>query len=223
MLDPIGHGENTVLVEKFADRQFFRRCIFDPVVDVIRDLERGHILVPVFLVCLKRDGAVPLLLAHGEKFFRRIRHQRDVLKKENISVATERSLLRQRREFVLQSLPKFLERICPALDCTAQLLFFERGRSCERACHLAQTFANSVKVLGRDGGKWRWRFIEIRFALLQDRRNILDAGENFFAARFVIRRGNSQCFDECRECLLDVEIRIPFPARIDVEFPVDPR
>src|SRR4029077_14380677 len=154
------------------------------------------VAISFLFVSLERNGAVPFLLAHGEKFFRRIRHQRDVLKKENISVATERSLLRQRREFVLQSLPKFLKRICRALDCTTQLLFFERGRSCDRACHLAQTFANSVEVLDRDGGKWRWRFIEIRFALLQDRWNILDASENFFAAHFVIRRGNSQCFDE---------------------------
>ena len=83
--------------------------------------------------------------------------------------------------------------------------------------------ANALKILNGDGGKWRRRFIEILEALLQDRRNIVDARENLATARLIIRRGHSERFHEGGECLLDVEIRIAFPARIPVELPANAR
>jgi hypothetical protein len=59
--------------------------------------------------------------------------------------------------------------------------------------------------------------------LLQDRRNIFDARENFPAARGVIRSRHGERFDHRGKRLRDIEIGITFPAWINVEFPAHPR
>ena len=115
------------------------------------------------------------------------------------------------------------QRIRRAIGRAVQFLFLERGRASQRRRHLAQAFAHAVERLDRDRRKRRGRFLEIRFALLQNRRDVFDARENLATARFVVRRRHSQRFDQWRQRLLDVEKRIAFPARVDIEFPAHPR
>src|SRR5713226_1238771 len=129
MLEPIGYGENTVLIEKFPDLQFPFGCVLLPTVDVRRQLERRYVVVSLRFVCLKCDCAIPLLLTHREKFLRRVGDQRHVCEKENISVASERRFFWKRRHFFLKLLSKLFERVGRALDCALQLLLFESCRS----------------------------------------------------------------------------------------------
>src|ERR1051326_1127104 len=49
MLYPIGDTENAALRQKFPDRQFLCRRILDPVIEVVGDFERRHLLVPILL------------------------------------------------------------------------------------------------------------------------------------------------------------------------------
>src|SRR6266567_1946656 len=109
MLDPIRNGENAVLLQKFADRQLPYSCVFYPSVGVQRQFQRRHASVSLRFKCLKCHGAIPLLSAHREKFFWRIRHERDVLEKKYIGVATERGLIRQRRQYFLKFFAKAFE------------------------------------------------------------------------------------------------------------------
>ena len=111
MLHPIGNAEGAALNQKFPDRQFLRRRIANPVVDVVGDFQRRHVFVPVLLVSFERDCAIPLLFSHSQKFFRRKRHQRDVAQKPDVSVATKRGLLRKRWQLLLELLLIFLQRI----------------------------------------------------------------------------------------------------------------
>ena len=101
MLNPIGHAQNPVLDQKFPDRQFLGLGPGDPIVDVVGDLQRRNILVPIFLETFEGDGAIPFLPAHREKFLRRERQQRDVFEKEQIGIAAERGLLWQRGQSFL--------------------------------------------------------------------------------------------------------------------------
>src|SRR5581483_10636109 len=89
--------------------------------------------------------------------------------------------------------------------------------------HFAETLTNAVESGNRDRGERRRRFLEILRALLQNRRNIFDAGENLLALRLIVRRGNGQSFGQRGERLLDVKIRISFPAWVEVEFSAHPR
>ena len=86
-----------------------------------------------------------------------------------------------------------------------------------------QALPNIFQGLDRDRGKRRGRIREIRFALLQNRRNIVDARQNLLAARGIIRPRHSERFDHRCERLRNVEGGIAFPARIDVQFPAHPR
>ena len=129
MLNPIGNGQNAMLLEKFADQQFFLRGILDPIVDVRCQLERQHVLVSLRFVCFKRNRAIPLLPTHCEKFLRRVGKQRHVFEKENISVASKRRFFRERRQFLLKLLSKLFQRLRRAFDCAVQLLLFESCRS----------------------------------------------------------------------------------------------
>src|SRR6516165_5518180 len=83
--------------------------------------------------------------------------------------------------------------------------------------------ANALKILGRDGCEWRRRILEIFQPLLQDRRNVFDADENFPAMRFVVRRRYRERFRQGGERLLDVEVWVAFPARVNFEFPTNAR
>ena len=47
--------------------------------------------------------------------------------------------------------------------------------------------------------------------------------ENFAAARFVVWSGHGQRFHKRGKRLFDVKIRIAFPARIHLQFPVHAR
>ena len=111
MLHPIGNAEDAALNQKFPDRQFLFRCVFDAVVDVVGDFQRRHVLVPVLLVSFERDCAIPFLFSHRQKFLRRERHQRDIPQEPNVSVATKGSLLGKRGQLLLELLLIFFQRI----------------------------------------------------------------------------------------------------------------
>jgi hypothetical protein len=81
---------------------------------------------------------------------------------------------------------------------------------------LVQARSNVFQRLDCYRDEWRWRFVQILSALLQDRWNILDPRENFPAARSVVRSWHNERFDYRRERLLDIKIGIAFPAWIDV-------
>src|SRR5439155_16015448 len=83
--------------------------------------------------------------------------------------------------------------------------------------------ANAIEIVDRDRGEQRGRLLEVLRPLLQDRRNIFNARENLATARLIVRWRHSERFHERGERLLDVKIRIAFPARINVQFPSHPR
>ena len=194
MLNPIGHGENRVRPEKFADLQFPGRCVRDPIIHVVCDLQWRDIFVPVLFIRFERDRAVPFLPAHGEKLFGRIRHERDIPEKEQVGIAAQRGFVRQRGQDLLKMRAEFFECIGRGFDRALQLVLLECGRSCERSRHPLQPFAYAVELLNRHGRKRRWRFLQILRRLLQDRRNVFDPGENFPAARFIKRCRDGQRF-----------------------------
>jgi len=86
-----------------------------------------------------------------------------------------------------------------------------------------QPLANTVEILDRNGCERRGRLIEVFRALLQDRRNVFDARENLSATRFIIRCRDGERFYQRGERLLDVKIRVAFPAGINFEFPASAR
>src|SRR5437773_629378 len=86
-----------------------------------------------------------------------------------------------------------------------------------------QALPDIFQGLDRNGSKRRGRIREIRFALLQNRRNIFDARQNLLAARGIKRPRNSKRFDYRCERLGNVEGWISFPSRIDVQFPIHAR
>ena len=100
-----------MLIEEFADSQFLRRCVLDPIVDVRCQLEWRDVAVSFLFVSLERDGPIPFLLAHRQNFFGRIRIECDVLEKEDESIAAQRGLLRERRQHLLQMRAKMFQRI----------------------------------------------------------------------------------------------------------------
>src|SRR5438105_1028879 len=116
MLDPIGNGQDAVLLQEFADRLFLRRRILDPTLGVLGQLERRHIAIAFLFVTLECDRAIPFLASHREKFLRRVGEQRDILEEENISIATQRRFLWQRWQSFLKSRSKMLERIRRAIS-----------------------------------------------------------------------------------------------------------
>src|SRR4029453_2670082 len=61
-----------------------------------------QVFIAVLFVSLERDRAVPFLLSHREKFFRREGHQRHVPQKPDVSVTTERRLLRKLRQLFFE-------------------------------------------------------------------------------------------------------------------------
>src|SRR4029453_7742750 len=223
MLDPIGDGEDAAFFKKSSDLKLLRCRVLDPIVNVVGDLKRRHILVTVFLESLESDSSVPLLSAHCQKFFRRIGDQRDVLEKENVSVASKSGLVRQRRQHFSKFFAKTVERIRRTISRAVQLLLLESCgfQQCRR--HLMQAGSNFFKRLNCYRGKWRWRFVEILDALLQDRGDIFDACENFPAKRCIIRSWYGERFDYRRERWGDKKFRTGFPARINVQFPTHPR
>src|SRR3954447_8279650 len=100
MLYPVRNAENSAIDQEFPDRLFFRGCVRNPLVHVLRDLERGHIFVPVLFERLKGNGAIPFLLAHGEDLIRAKWIKSHVLEKKHVSLPAERRLLWQRGQFV---------------------------------------------------------------------------------------------------------------------------
>ena len=105
------------LLEKFPDLQFFLRCFFDPIVDVVGSLKRRHIVVSIFLERLESDSAVPFLSPHRQKVFRRIRHQRDVVEKKYVGVAPKSGLIRQRRHHFPELFAKTFQRVRCTISC----------------------------------------------------------------------------------------------------------
>jgi hypothetical protein len=66
-------------------------------------------------------------------------------------------------------------------------------------------------------------FVEICRALLQDRRDVFDARQDFATSCFLVWTGNKERFSDRSKRLFDVKIRVAFPTWIDIEFPAHAR
>ncbi len=136
MLDPVRNAHDPVVFEKFSNLKFFCGSVLDPTIDVVRHFQRRHILVAVLFVNLERNCPGPFLPAHGQKFLGRIRHQCHVAQKPNVIIATERRLLRQRRQLFLKIGSEFFERVGGTIDRAVQFGFVQGGRRSQRCAIL---------------------------------------------------------------------------------------
>src|SRR5437660_3683463 len=96
MLQPGGHGENAVLVDKLANLQFLGRRILYPDISIFRELKWRDSFVAFFLVAFKCNRSIPFLLSHCQNLFRRIGIKGDVFEKEDKGVTSERRLFWRR-------------------------------------------------------------------------------------------------------------------------------
>src|SRR5207249_3418904 len=127
MLQPIGHGEDAVLVEELANLQFLDRCIFYPGTSIFCELKWRGIFVAFFLVAFKCNRPIPFLLSHCQNLFRRIRVEGDVFEKENEGITPESCFFWRRWQSLLQICSKMFQRIGRAIACPIQFLLAERG------------------------------------------------------------------------------------------------
>src|SRR6266550_7438714 len=126
MLQPGGHGENSVFVEELANLRFLGGRISYPAIGILRELKWRDIFVALFLIAFKRYRPIPFLLSHRQNLFGRIRVEGDVFEKENVGVTPERRLFWRRRQSVLQNCSKTFQRISRTIRCPSQF-YFARG------------------------------------------------------------------------------------------------
>ena len=188
----------------------------------LRELERWDVLVSILFVNLERNRPVPFLPSHREKLFWCERIERHLPEEEEVGFAAQRGIVRQGRRELLKMRPEFLERIRRALHGIVQFLLPQGGGRRERPRHSLQASADALQGLNRDTRKWRGRFFQILGRLLQDRGDVLDSDENFPAVRIVVGRRHGEGFRECGQSLIEIKIRVAFPARIDLQFPMHP-
>ncbi len=154
VLEPIRHGENPMRSKEIADLLLLRCLVALPALDIGRERERRHVAISLRFESFECHRAIPFLSPHCQQLLRRIRIERHVLQKEQISLAAERSLFGQRRETLLQAGLKFLERVRRSLRRIVQLRRRERRRRLQRGRHLLEARPNLVERGDRHTRKW---------------------------------------------------------------------
>src|SRR5437763_12425375 len=151
MLQPTGHRENAVFVEELANLRFSDRCIFYPVIGILRELKWRHTFVAFFLIAFECNRPVPFLLSHRQDLFGRIRIEGDVIEKKNEGITPERRFFWRRWQSVLQISSKIFQRVRRAIGCPSQFLFVESSYRPQRRRHFAQSLPPILERLTRHG------------------------------------------------------------------------
>ena len=89
MLHPVGNSEQVFGFEVSADRELGFLLYSHLLGFVLEQLQRRRTLIAMLLVSLRGDRTRPLLMSHGKQLLWSEGDQRNVLEKENISLAPD--------------------------------------------------------------------------------------------------------------------------------------
>ena len=153
--------------------------------------------------------------------FGRVGEKGDVAQEKLVGLASQGGLGGKRGQQEIEIGAIFIECIGSEVDRAGQFRRLQGRLRLECRRHLVQAIANALQSLNGDRCKRGRRTNEVCFGGLQNFRDVFYAGENLPAARLIIGPGYGERLNDRGERLLDVKGWIAFPARVDIEFPMD--